>query len=271
MDAETVARELYALRPAEFVAGRDARVAEARQAGDRSLAAEIKAMRRPTVSAWVMNLFALERGDRLEQLFSLGAALRDAQSSLSADKLRELGEQRRRVIGALGQEAATLAAEHGQPVGSPVVGDVEQTLQAALADPDAAAQVKAGRLTTSLRYTGFGDVAVSSTTAGARGSRRRQAPADGGRADADAKAEAEAERRRRERVRAALRDAERTLATATKAAERAQRQLDDARERLDAAQTDAEAAQRAHAEAAAALDEARSAEQEARAAVDDEA
>ena len=127
MDAVTVAQELYALRPGEFVAARNAKVAEARAAGDRELATEIKAMRRPTVSAWVTNLFAHEQGERIEQLFALGVALREAQTALSADKLRRLGAQRRQVITALASEAAALAAKRGQTVGPQIVADVEQT------------------------------------------------------------------------------------------------------------------------------------------------
>jgi len=223
MDVDTVARELYALRPGEFVAARDAKVAEARHAGDRELAVEIKAMRRPTVSAWVTNLFVLEQGERLEQLFSLGVALREAQTALSADKLRVLGAQRRQVIAALAVEAAALAAARGQTVGSQIVADVEQTLQAALTDADAAEHVKAGRLTTALRYTGFGDFGSAPTAPGTAARRRQRADADTDEARDDA------EDRRREQLRQALQDAEHALATATRAAEQANQRLQDAR------------------------------------------
>jgi len=205
MDVDTVARELYALRPGEFVAARDAKVAEARHAGDRELAVEIKAMRRPTVSAWVTNLFVLEQGERLEQLFSLGVALREAQTALSADKLRVLGAQRRQVIAALAVEAAALAAARGQT------------------DADAAEHVKAGRLTTALRYTGFGDFGSAPTAPGTAARRRQRADADTDEARDDA------EDRRREQLRQALQDAEHALATATRAAEQANQRLQDAR------------------------------------------
>jgi hypothetical protein len=222
MDADTVARELYALRPGEFVAARDAKAAEARGAGDRALASEIKSMRRPTVSAWVTNLFALERGNRLEQLFSLGDALRAAQASLAGDELRRLDEQRRQVIAALAGEAAALAAEHGQAVPAQVVADVEQTLYAALADPDAAESVKAGRLTTGLSYTGFGSASdAPDTTRRARGR------------DAGKKQSARRDDRRRERLREDLQAAEDAFETASGTVERARRELEDASTRRD--------------------------------------
>jgi hypothetical protein len=268
------ARELYALRPGEFIAARDAKVAQARQSGDRELASAIKALRRPTVSAWVTNLFALEQGERLEQLFSLGAALREAQAGLSGDKLRRLGEQRREVIGALAVEAAALAAKHGQTVGPQIVADVEQTLHAALADPDAAEQVKAGRLTTALSYTGFGDVGSVQTASGKPSRRRKRADADNKDDDAD------------EQRRKTVRDAEHALATATRAAEQArqrlghardererhaqavedlQRQLTDARSQLSDADQDVKDADKSVSDAEATLEDACAAVQAARA------
>jgi hypothetical protein len=288
MDVDTVASELYVLRPGEFVAGRDAKVAEARQAGDRELAIEIKAMRRPTVSAWVTNLLVLEQGERLEQLFSLGVALREAQTALSAEKLRALGEQRRQVIAALAVEATALAAERGQTVGSQIVAEVEQTLHAALADADAAEQVKGGRLTTALRYTGFGDAGsgqrpsgtAAQRPAGKAAQRRRRADANSDQAR-DA-----AEGRRREQLRKALQEAEHALTTATRAAEQAsqrlqnahlqreqqaqaidqlERQLADARSALSAADRDLEAADEARRHAEATLKDARRAVQSTRA------
>ncbi|MGW6708764.1 hypothetical protein ACWGDE_28280 [Streptomyces sp. NPDC054956] len=44
MDADSVAVELYGLRPSEFTAARDAYVAKARKAGDKPLAAAIGAL-----------------------------------------------------------------------------------------------------------------------------------------------------------------------------------------------------------------------------------
>jgi hypothetical protein len=272
-----VGRELYTLRPGEFIAARDAKVAEARQYGDRQLASAIKALRRPTVSAWVMNLLALEQGERLEQLFSLGTALREAQAGFSGDKLRRLGEQRREVIAALADEAAALAAKHGQPVGPQIVADVEQTLHAALADADAAEQVKAGRLTTALSYTGFGDVGSVNSASGKPARSRRRADVDDERDDVDA--------RRHEQLRKALQDAEHAVTTATRAAKQArqrlgrarqererqaravedlERQLTEARSQLGDADEDVKDADKSLRQTEAALDDARSAAQLAR-------
>lgn len=266
MDADSVARELYALRPGEFIAARDARSAEARRGGDRELASVIKSMRRPTVSAWVVNLLARERGEQLERLLSLGDALRDAQARLSADELRRLGEQRRQVIGALAADAAKAAAAHGQPVGAQAVADVEQTLQAAVADAHAAEQVRSGRLTSPLSYTGFGEV---ETPEGGQRTQTKRAP--------DA-----ADARRREQLRKAVADAERTAEAATGAAQQARkraqdagaqrderaREVEDLERRLDEARTKLAAAEDAAEQAHETLTQAEAEVQDARRAVD---
>lgn len=53
---DTAIEELYAGYPAAFVARRDELAKQARASGDRSLAAAIKALRRPTVGSWYLNV-----------------------------------------------------------------------------------------------------------------------------------------------------------------------------------------------------------------------
>ena len=73
MDLETAANELYALSPDEFVDHRQQLVAEARKAGDRTLATQIGKLRRPTRSAWLINLLARQEPDEVTALLELGA------------------------------------------------------------------------------------------------------------------------------------------------------------------------------------------------------
>src|SRR6266849_393636 len=138
-DLESVAGELYALSPGDFTAARDERVAQARAAGDRDLARAIGALRRPVVSAWLVNQLAREAGDQVADLVALGEALRQAQQDLDGDRVRELSVQRRRLVAALLAVAKRLAARDGRPAGLQVEREVEATLQAALADTGAAA------------------------------------------------------------------------------------------------------------------------------------
>lgn len=181
MDLAGVAEELYGLPPVGFVSRRDARAAEARQAGDKPLAAEIKRLTKPATAAWVVNMLVRHDPDQVEQVLALGAALREAQASMAGDELRELGRQRRELTAAVTRRARSLAAELGQRVGEPVAAQVEDTLHAAMVDEDAAAAVRTGLLVKPLVVTGLDPVdAVASVAVpaslGESAVRRRPTP-----------------------------------------------------------------------------------------------
>lgn len=157
MNLAQVADELYGLTPAEFIPARDESARRARAAGDADLARAIMKFRRPTVSAWLVNRLAREGGDRLDQLLELGESLREAQRTLAGDRLRELSGQRRELVGAIVQDAKRLAANSGQALSAQAEREVAATLEAALADPDAARAVRSGQLTRPLSHVGLGD------------------------------------------------------------------------------------------------------------------
>lgn len=127
----------------------------ARAAGNRPLAAAIGRLRRPTVSAYVINLLVRSQPEVGEQLVALGEELRRAQEQLSGPALRQLATQRAQLVGALVRSARTIAADAGHPVSQAVAYELEQTLHAALADPDVAAEVGSGRLVRAASRTGF--------------------------------------------------------------------------------------------------------------------
>ncbi|MFD5074147.1 hypothetical protein [Streptomyces sp. NPDC058371] len=146
VDLDAVADELYGLRPEQFTATRNERVAAARTAGDRKLAEQISGLRRPSLSAWAGNLLVREQPDEVKPLIQLGEALRSAHHDLDGDQLRRLTQQQRAVVRALSRQAAELAAEAGHPLADDAQREVQETLQAVLADPDAAREWAAGRL-----------------------------------------------------------------------------------------------------------------------------
>jgi len=156
MDVAEVADELYGLPPEEFTAARNERAKAYRSGGDRKLGAQIAALRKPSTAAWVVNQLARPRRAELDQLIELGATMREAHLDLKAERLRALSDQRHRVIAALAGAGRALAAEQGHAVSETVVQEVEQTLDAALADPDAAQAVGSGHLLTALSYAGLG-------------------------------------------------------------------------------------------------------------------
>ncbi|MFL9681611.1 MULTISPECIES: hypothetical protein [Streptomyces] len=77
MDVERVTGELYALRPSEFTAARDAYVAEARRAKGKAATRAIAALRRPPLAVWAANLPARERPEEAARFLALGEALRE--------------------------------------------------------------------------------------------------------------------------------------------------------------------------------------------------
>jgi hypothetical protein len=158
LDLDRAAGELYALPPAEFTAARDLRVAQARAAGDRDLAAELRQLRRPTLSAWAVNLLARHATESLGGLVELAGELRTAQVTLQGEALRTLMRRRQQVLASLVQDARRLADDFGHPLADEAVLQVERTLTAALSDPGAARQVCSGRLVSSLEYAGFGEL-----------------------------------------------------------------------------------------------------------------
>jgi hypothetical protein len=165
VDLDEVADALYGVPPEEFTEARNRRAGEARDGGDRALADAIRGLRRPTTSAWLANLLVRMQREELDQLLALGASLREAQASLAGDALRALSRQRRQLVSALARQARGLAADEGHRVSGAVAEQLEQTLEAALADEEAAAAVASGRLTAPLRMTGMGEVDVTGAVA----------------------------------------------------------------------------------------------------------
>jgi hypothetical protein len=157
--------ELYSLAPGEFIAVRDERARQAREAGQRDLAAEIKKLGRPTASAWLVNQLTRDRPEQMSRLFEVGEELHEAQRTLAGDRLRELSADRRRAVAELLPEASKLAAHARQSASATVLGEVKATLEAALADPEARAAVRSGRLTKALMYAGLGEVDLTAALA----------------------------------------------------------------------------------------------------------
>ncbi|WP_432172037.1 hypothetical protein [Streptomyces sp. 1222.5] len=136
MDVDAVADDLYALAPGVFTAAR---------AGDRELAEEIRRLRRPTLSAWASNLLVREQPGEVQRLVHL--ALRQAHQDLDGGQLRGLSARQHQVTRALARQAGRLTARAGQPISDDTRQEVQDTLHAVLADPDAARQWAEGRLT----------------------------------------------------------------------------------------------------------------------------
>jgi hypothetical protein len=238
---EEIADELYRLPPSQFIAARDRQVEQARERGDAAAARQIGGLRKPTVTAWLVNRLALERGDYVAQLMELGEALHDAQRQLDGATLRTLSARRRELLDVLLGQVRRLAADH--PVGPAALSEVADTLSAALADDEVARTVRAGRLLKTVSYAGFGQdpsAVLPPTTrvdrdrvaaATAEAERTERALAEAVAAEQAASAELARVRDEMERLRTRLTTAQDQAREATKARKQAEREAAAAQHR----------------------------------------
>jgi hypothetical protein len=154
-ELDEIVRELYVLPPTDFVTARNELARQARAAGSKDVAERLQRLRRPTRSAWLVNLLARD-SNAMQRLSALGRELRDAQTGLARAELRHLAEQRRRLIADLMDRTRAHAAEAGLRLTPTVLSEVEATLQAALVDLAGAMTIRNGRLVRPLTHSGFG-------------------------------------------------------------------------------------------------------------------
>lgn len=156
MDLDTAADELYGLDPDEFVPARTALVAQARAAKDRPLATAIGALKKPTRSAWLVNLLSREDASAVAELSDVAGRVAAAHQAADLTALRMVGGERQRLVDVLTRRAAALAGERGQVVTDAVRLEVHGTLAAAVADADVLDEVRRGRVVKARVYSGFG-------------------------------------------------------------------------------------------------------------------
>ena len=233
MDLDEAADQLYTASPDDFMAARTALAKQAKEAGDKALAKQITALRKPTRSAWLVNLVARAEPDRVTELVELGAALQQAQQAMDGDTLRRLSRDRRTMIDALARRAAELGRDSGYPPPDGAIQEVSQSLQAALGDTAIAEQVRAGRLAQAVAYGGFGpDDLASALAASMPGKKKEEKKAPTLTVVPDLEPD-EAEDEDDEEARAAAREARATADAARTAAEEAETAAEEATTRAD--------------------------------------
>jgi len=173
-ELDQIADELYGLRADAFAAARDEQVRKARADGRAALARELNKLRKPTQSAWLINLLWRDQRDVMQQLFELAEALSQAQAEASGPALLRLTAQRREVEAALMRRARVLADQAGVGVSAAMEREAQETLAAAVALPEVAEEVRTGRLVKPAAYAGFGTLVPTAAPARAE----KPSPAD---------------------------------------------------------------------------------------------
>ena len=215
--------ELYALPLGDFTRARNDLEKRLRKEGHRDQAAEVKALRKPTVPAWALNQVARRHKKEVARLIEAGRRVSSAQEKLlgGGDRkaLDKASTDQRELSRKLVRAAVTIGDEAGTATGAAFEDKVGATLRAAAADDEVAAQLAAGRLEReqeAVGLLGFGSVPE------AKPKRRQKAADDDGAARKAAAGERRAEARERKRLRA-LETAQKAETRARKAAEAAEK------------------------------------------------
>jgi hypothetical protein len=291
-DLPAAADRLYGLDPGAFTAARTELAGEAKRAGNDDLARQIAALRKPSTSAWAVNLLLRRRRADLQRLLALADRLRDGATGGDGPGPREVNQMAGRLVTAMVRLAGDLAAERGHALSPALADQVRGTLRAAMADRSAAAAVLSGHLLTALepaQLAGVGSdggdggdgldtsVAVPLAVTSLADHTRRRAEAHDPELAAARAAAADAVRRSDEAAHRAdgaerewsrVRDEQQELAATV---QRTRQALAEQQERLAGAEQRLADAEQAHRELARLADEARRSVDQARRRVDEAA
>ena len=273
---------LYKLPLGEFTAARNALAATLKKAGRPAEADAVKALPKPSVSAWAVNQLFWRRRPQFDRLLDAGERLRKAQAAQltrGTGDVREPLNARREAVALLASAAEGILRDGGYGAARDMLRRVSTTLEALSVYGSLPDAPRAGRLADDVPMPGFEAMAALLPGGGASGAAVRPsagppAPKPGKptlRAVSDAPSARRREQERKHQLaeaKAAVREAERTLSNAGKQAERAAAAHEAAAQR--AAQSDARRVDMEKQLAAAAKETANAHEAARRAAADAE-
>ncbi len=262
--------DLFQLPVTEYTAARNALAASLKAAGRTKDATAVKALPKPSLSAWTVNQLYWRHRKAFNRLMAAGERLTNAQASQLAGRGGELRapiEAHRAALGEAITRAAALLRNAGHAPAPDLTRRIATTLEA-LASFGGQSSAPDGRLTRDLDPPGFEALAsLVPRKEGARGVgrsrvipfRQRAEPSRPKKLDAAGKRRERQEARKAQRAAAivALRDAERALGDARQAAAQAESALKTAAARVKAAERTKAASEKRLEKAAADADGAR--------------
>jgi hypothetical protein len=237
IDEEPELDRLYLAPREEFIKLRDDLAGRLREEGDQEAATRVKQLKKPTVSAWLVNQLGRTRQVDAQRLTKAGEALEHAQQEALAGGDPRGFEAARREEGIALRLLRAAAVEILPSASAATLDRVVTTLRAAAATPEGRLLLRQGRLAEDLEPPGFealsGGMALKPEKRGAR-------PADGGERRRQGKIDALRRRKQEADANAAhLADEARQLEGGAKEAavqaSRAARAAAGARQRADAA------------------------------------
>lgn len=157
---------LYDLPLSEFVAARNALAKELSKSGDKTRAAEVKALVKPSSSAFALNQVVRKHPDEMNAFLRASDRLARAQlramsgSGTNEDFQNAVAEQRDALEEVL-QLAAPILEEAGQSAKRPVLEKIARTMRAIVLDESQRDLLEAGRLSAELLDQGFDALAAA--------------------------------------------------------------------------------------------------------------
>lgn len=184
VDVDELTARLYSGAPEDFVKTRGAGARELKAAGDTEAANEFARLMKPSVSAWAVNLLAVQRADLLDEIVARGDELRAAHTGgAGAKHIRTAQQARQEKIREATEAAVGLT---GRQVSESHRAEIASTLEAVASDAGAASDVRAGRLVRPLAApTGFAALGGLTVIAGGKSADRRSGAGSGAGDEAD--------------------------------------------------------------------------------------
>jgi len=221
--------EVFGGPPGAFIKSRDALAKKLKDEGNADEAKRVKALRKPSKAAAVVNALALDDSKPVKSYLGLADKLRKATSGkVDAKRMRELAREE----GELLEELVTRAGDLGDGASASTLDRVRETLQAAQVDEDLADRVLSGRVEREERAASVG---LDNLAAPPKAGRKRSSkPKRSAQPDSGAK-EKEAKRKRIAEAKEALSEAKAEAREAAREVARADGELAKAVRARDAA------------------------------------
>jgi hypothetical protein len=167
---------LYRLPLAEFTPARNALAKLRKQRGDRGGADLVRALQKPSVSAWTVNQLWWRDRALFDELLAAGDAVRSAaQRGAGPAEQQEPQQRRRRALGALVKAAEQRLQEAGHGASATTIRRITTTLEACAAFGSRLPSPGPGRLGEDLDPPGF-EVLAELVGASVSGASRQAAP-----------------------------------------------------------------------------------------------
>src|SRR5262245_23612501 len=154
---------LFQLPLAEFTGARNALAAQLKKSGQGGESERVKALGKPSISAWAVNQLYWKHRAEFAALLETGRRFRELQASQLAGKTADVaasGEPRRKALSELVRLAAAVLEDAGHSATTETMRRITTTLEALSAYASLPDSPVAGRLTDDLDPPGFDALAA---------------------------------------------------------------------------------------------------------------